>query len=59
MSFCTFRGFHGFHVSLSESMAGTTGLEPRDLCRDSIPEGRNPLETGVVDGNLSALGNPG
>jgi hypothetical protein len=31
----------------------------RDFCRDRIPEGRNPLETGVVDGYLSALWNPG
>jgi hypothetical protein len=37
---------------------GDDGARTRDLCRDSIPEGRNPLETGVVDGNLSALWNP-
>jgi hypothetical protein len=38
---------------------GDDGARTRDLCRDRIPEGRNPLETGVVDGYLSALWNPG
>jgi hypothetical protein len=39
-------------------MAEATGLETRDLCRDRIPKTSNPLVTGVVDGNLSALWNP-
>jgi len=37
---------------------GDDGARTRDLCRDRIPKRRNPLETGVVDGNLSALWNP-
>jgi hypothetical protein len=28
VSFCTLLGFHGFRLSLLESMTGTTGLEP-------------------------------
>ena len=37
---------------------GDDGARTRDLCRDRIPKRRNPLETGVADGYLSALWTP-
>ena len=47
--FCTPIGFRHFQITLLESMAGTTGLEP---ATSAVAETSNLLKLGVTDGSF-------